>query len=58
LLVQHVSGRWAIGAFAATMGVAAIMCVALPWLKDAESSAPTAPEADSGAAESGPTLTL
>jgi MFS family permease len=39
LIVQHVSGRWALGAFAAAIGVAAIMCIALPWLRDAESAA-------------------
>jgi len=37
LLVQHVSGRWALGAFAASIGVAAVMCIGLPWLRDAES---------------------
>jgi MFS family permease len=39
LIVQHVSGQWAIGAFAAAVGVAAIMCIALPWLRDAETAA-------------------
>ncbi len=39
LIVQHVSGQWAIGAFAAAIGVAAIMCIALPWLRDAEAAA-------------------
>ncbi|HUB38502.1 MAG TPA: MFS transporter [Streptosporangiaceae bacterium] len=39
LLVQHVSGRWALGAFAAAIGVAAVMCIGLPWLRDAESAA-------------------
>jgi len=39
LLVQHVSGRWALGAFAAAIGVAAVMCIGLPWLRDAESPA-------------------
>lgn len=38
LIVQHVSGQWAMGAFAAAVGVAAIMCIALPWLRDAESA--------------------
>lgn len=38
LLLQHVSGPWAIGAFAVAMGVAAIMCIALPWLRDAEAA--------------------
>ncbi len=33
LLVQHVSGAWAIGAFAATMAAAAVLCVALPGLR-------------------------
>jgi MFS family permease len=36
LIVQHVSGQWALGAFAVTIGVAAIMCITLPWLRDAE----------------------
>jgi MFS family permease len=39
LLVQHLSGRWALGAFAAAIGVAAVMCIALPWLRFAESAA-------------------
>jgi MFS family permease len=39
LLVQHVSGQWALGAFAAAIGVAAVMCIALPWLRNAESAA-------------------
>jgi MFS family permease len=51
LLVQHVSGQWAIGAFAATMGAAAIMCIALPWLRDAESAASGAAEANSGTSD-------
>jgi MFS family permease len=38
LLVQHVSGQWALGAFAAAIAVAAVMCIALPWLRDAESA--------------------
>jgi MFS family permease len=43
LLVQHVSGGWATGAFAATMAVAAALCLILPGLRKAESpaSAPT-----------------
>ncbi len=51
LIVQHVSGQWAMGAFAAAVGVAAIMCIALPWLRDAESE--TVAGADPAAAESG-----
>jgi hypothetical protein len=35
LLVQHVSGAWAAGAFAATMAVAAVLCLALPGLRQA-----------------------
>ena len=38
LIVQHVSGQWALGAFAVTIGVAAIMCIVLPWLRDAETA--------------------
>lgn len=33
LLVQHVSGAWAVGAFAATMAVAAVLCLILPGLR-------------------------
>jgi hypothetical protein len=40
LLLQHVSGHWATGAFAATMAVAAALCVILPGLRKAESPAP------------------
>ena len=39
LLVQHGSGTWAIGAFAATMGVAAVLNLLLPGLHQAESPA-------------------
>ncbi|HEY2443208.1 MAG TPA: hypothetical protein VGI31_08750, partial [Streptosporangiaceae bacterium] len=39
LLVQHVSGGWALGAFAATMAVAAVLSVTLPGLRRAESAA-------------------
>jgi MFS family permease len=38
LIVQHFSGRWALGAFAAAIGAAAVMCIALPWLREAESA--------------------
>jgi MFS family permease len=38
LIVQHLSGQWAIGAFAATVGVGAIMCAG-PWLRRAEVAA-------------------
>jgi MFS family permease len=43
LIVQHVSGQWALGAFAVTIGVAAIICIALPWLRDAETAEADAP---------------
>lgn len=36
LIVQHLSGQWALGAFASAIAVAAIMCIALPWLPGAE----------------------
>jgi MFS family permease len=36
LLVENFSGRWAIAAFAAAIGVAAVMCVAMPGLRNAE----------------------
>jgi MFS family permease len=39
LLVQHVSGAWAVGAFAATMAAAAVLCLILPGLRHAESPA-------------------
>ena len=39
LIVLRVSGRWALCAFAAAIGVAAVMCIALPWLREAESAA-------------------
>jgi hypothetical protein len=39
LLVQHVSGAWAVGAFAATAAVAAVLCLILPGLRQAESPA-------------------
>jgi MFS family permease len=37
LLVQHVSGAWAVGAFAATMAVAAALTLILPGLRRADS---------------------
>jgi MFS family permease len=40
-LVQHVSGAGAVGAFAAAMAVAAVLCVILPGLRQAESQAAT-----------------
>jgi MFS family permease len=36
LLVQHFSGGWALGAFAAAIGVAAILCIALPGLREVQ----------------------
>jgi MFS family permease len=39
LLVQHVSGAWTIGAFAATMAVAAVLSLLLPGLHEIESPA-------------------
>ncbi len=38
LLVQHLSGRWALLAFAAVMGVAAVIVLALPGLRTAEAA--------------------
>jgi MFS family permease len=43
LLVQHVSGAWAVGAFAATMAVAAALSLILPGLRNAESAAEPEP---------------
>jgi hypothetical protein len=45
LLVQHVSGAWAIGAFAAAMAVAAGLCIVLPGLRHAGSALQDAPTA-------------
>ena len=42
LIVQHFSGQWALGAFAAAIGAAAVMCIALPWLREAESESAAA----------------
>jgi MFS family permease len=39
LLVQHVSGAWAAGVFAATTAIAAVLCLILPGLRQAESPA-------------------
>jgi MFS family permease len=41
LLVQHVSGAWAAGAFAAAMAAAAVLTFILPGLRQAESQAAT-----------------
>jgi len=49
LLVQHVSGTWAAGAFAATMAVAAALCLILPGLRNAASPA-AAPTTKTGPA--------
>lgn len=38
LLVEHLSGRWALLAFAAVMAVAAVLCTALPGLRHAEAA--------------------
>jgi MFS family permease len=35
LLVEHVSGQWSMAAFAASMAIAAIMCLTLPGLRNA-----------------------
>jgi MFS family permease len=39
LLVQHVSGAWAVGVFAAATAIAAVLCLILPGLRQAESPA-------------------
>jgi MFS family permease len=36
MLVEHLSGRWALLAFAAVMGLAAVVCVLLPGFRNAE----------------------
>jgi MFS family permease len=43
LLVQHFSGRWALAAFAAAIGTAAILCALLPGLRDAGPGHPAQP---------------
>lgn len=43
LLVQHLAGAWAVGAFAATMAVAAVLCLILPGLRQAESPTTQSP---------------
>jgi MFS family permease len=53
LLVQHFSGGWALAVFAAAIGVAAIMCVALPWLRDAEAEAAASAAGSAGAGSAG-----
>jgi hypothetical protein len=45
LLVQHVSGAWAVGGFAATMTVAAALCLILPGLRQTDPPA-AAPDQD------------
>jgi MFS family permease len=42
LLVQHVSGRYAMGAFAVVMAASAIMALVLPGLRNAEAAAQSA----------------
>jgi MFS family permease len=39
LLVQHVSGAWAVGAFAATMAIAGVLRLVLPGLREAQPAA-------------------
>ncbi|MEU3342996.1 hypothetical protein [Streptomyces sp. NPDC006668] len=39
LIIQHASGAWAVGAFAATTAVAAVLCLTLPGFRQAESPA-------------------
>jgi MFS family permease len=41
LLVQHVSGAWATGVFATTTAIAAVLCLILPGLRQAEPPATT-----------------
>ena len=43
LLVQHTSGAWAVGAFAATMAVGTVLCLMLRGLRDVDSH-PESPE--------------
>ncbi|MEU0427704.1 MFS transporter [Streptomyces canus] len=39
LIIQHASGAWAVGVFAATTAVAAVLCLTLPGFRQAESPA-------------------
>ncbi|MFF7987490.1 MFS transporter [Streptomyces sp. NPDC007901] len=39
LIIQHMSGAWAVGAFAATTAAAALLCLTLPGFRHAESPA-------------------
>ena len=39
LLVEHFSGQWSMAAFAAAMGISALMCLALPGLRNAGTAA-------------------
>jgi MFS family permease len=48
LLVQHLSGRWALLAFAAVMAIAAVLCTALPGLREAEAAQVAQPVPISG----------
>ena len=50
LLVQHVSGAWAVGAFAAAMAVAAALSLILPGLRNAEPAPGPATETPATAA--------
>jgi MFS family permease len=49
LLVQHVSGSWAVGGFAVTMAAAAVLCLVLPGLRNAESPSEAAAETPAAA---------
>jgi MFS family permease len=49
LLVEHVSGAWALGAFAATMAVATAFCLILRGWREADSSAESPAAAPSSA---------
>lgn len=40
LLIQHASAAWAVGAFAATMATAAVLCLALPGLRQQRGNPP------------------
>ncbi|MGB6456949.1 MAG: hypothetical protein WBH47_20980 [Streptosporangiaceae bacterium] len=53
LLVDHLSGRWALLAFAAVMAVAAVLCMALPGLRQAEAAEAAAAQLAGPAATAG-----
>jgi MFS family permease len=54
LLVQHVSGAWTVGAFAATMAIAAVLELILPGLRQDQSQGPHRVDSGRTGRSSGP----